>query len=420
LSIKLDSDHLISEIIQILMYTETNNQDFLSLIQDETFIRLVNDAEGSEELLAELLSNNPPNRESIKYAIEFIRFNKANKTTMDAKDYNRILLDLQKQYKKKSSSSIFRAIPFYLRIAAILLIFFSIGSLVVYQKFVNDPLTQFAQRNVVDGNHAMIVLSDGSYQTLKNNDSYIDYKSTNGEVIIKNRDQKDIIDNSSNQKDAVLNQVVVPFGQRQRVLLSDGTFVLLNAGSKLTFPASFNGKYREVFLKGEAFFEVSKNANKPFIVKTDQIDIRVLGTTFNVTAYENEQFVTTVLLEGKVNVEQKDKLFANKKFILSPGQACFYSVVDKYANIKEVNVDDYVLWKDGLYKFNDMPLRDVVYRVRRYYNLDVQIRDEHLANTLVSGKLVLTDDIAEVVKYLSKTMEGRYEKISESSYILVQ
>lgn len=402
------------------MDTEANKPDFLSLIQDESFIKRVTEAEFSAEILHELLKQNPQNRESIRYAFEFIRVNRANKTTMDAKDYNRILNKLQKQYKTKSSPRLIGIIPIYLRVAAILLVFLSVGSVIVYQKFHSDPLTQFVNQTVADGSQTMIVLSDGTRQPLKNNDSFIDYKSTNGEVIVKNKDQEEKIDNSSIQKEAVLNQVVVPYGQRQRVLLSDGTLVQLNAGSKLAFPASFTGKTREVFLKGEGFFEVSKNAQMPFIVRTNQIDIKVLGTTFNISAYAEEQFVTTVLLEGKVNIEEKDKLFTNEKFTLTPGQACFYSIADKHSNIKEVNVNDYVLWKDGLYKFEDMPLREVVNRVRRYYNMSIQISDEHLANTLVSGKLVLTGDFAEVMQYLSKTVEGVIEKTKDGTYILKQ
>lgn len=402
------------------MDIETNKPDFLSLIQDEIFIKLVTETEGSDEFLKELLDRNPQNRESIKYAFEFIRVNMGNKTAMDAKDYNRILNKLQTQYKKKSSQPFFSVIPLYLRVAAMILVILSVGSVIVYQKFTSDPLTQFANQTVVDESQAMIVLSDGTSQPLKNSDSFIDYKSANGEVIVKNKDKEELIDNSNTQKEAVLNQVVVPYGQRQRVLLSDGTLVQLNAGSKLTFPASFSGKTREVFLKGEGFFEVSKNAQMPFIVKTDQIDIRVLGTTFNISAYGDEQFVTTVLLEGKVNVEQKDKIFANEKLTLVPGQGCFYSVADRHSNVKEVNVNDYVLWKDGLYKFEDMPLREVANRVRRYYNMNIQVNDEQLANTLVSGKLVLTDDFTEVMQYLSKTVEGDIEKTKDGIYILKQ
>jgi hypothetical protein len=402
------------------MDIETNKSDFLSLIQDESFIKRVAEAEDSDKILQELVNQNPQNRDTIHYAFEFIRVNRANKSTMDAKDYNQILIELQKQYKKKSSSRFFSSIPLYMRVAAMILVILSVGSVIVYQKFASDPLTQFAHQNVADGSQSMIVLSDGTSQPLKNNDSFIDYKTTNGEVIVKNKDQEEQIDNSITQKEAVLNQVVVPFGQRQRILLSDGTLVQLNSGSKLTFPATFSGKTREVFLKGEGFFEVSKNAQMPFIVKTDQIDIRVLGTAFNISAYGDEQFVTTVLLEGKVNVEQKDKLFANEKLTLAPGQACFYSVANKHSNVKEVNVNDYVLWKDGLYKFEDMPLREVANRVRRYYNMNVLVSDEQLANTLVSGKLVLTDDFAEVLQYLSKTVEGDIEKTKDGIYILKQ
>jgi len=400
------------------MDIETNKIDFLSLIQDESFIDLVHKTENPDELLQELIKQDPKNGESIKYAFEFIRINKGNRIKMDQVSYDRILRQIKKQQNTKPFSHHYRHIPLFIRVAAIIIVILSIGSLVVYQKFAIDPLTQFAHKNIADDSQSMIVLSDGSSQVLKKSDSFIDYNSTDGEVIVKNKGQEEIIRNIANKEEAILNQVVVPFGQRQKILLSDGTLVQLNAGSRLTFPANFTGKTREVFLKGEGFFEVSKNVEMPFIVKTDQIDIKVLGTTFNISAYENEQYVTTVLLEGKVNVVQKDKLFANEKHILSPGQGCFYSVANKHSVVKEVNVNDYILWKSGLYKFSDMPLRDVVSRVCRYYNLNIQIGNEHLSNVLVSGKLVLSDDATQVMQYLSKTVEGQYKISPEGIFII--
>ncbi|MDP2060534.1 MAG: FecR domain-containing protein, partial [Flavobacteriaceae bacterium] len=239
-----------------------------------------------------------------------------------------------------------------------------------------------------------------------------------GEVVVKNTEEEERIVNSKAQKNPVLNQVVVPFGQRHKVLLSDGTLVQLNAGSKLTFPAIFLGKTREVYLKGEGFFEVSKNTKQPFIVKTDHIDIQVLGTTFNVSAYEDESFMTTVLVEGKVNVSQKGKRLANEEYTLAPGQGCFYSIHSKSSVVKNVDVNEHVLWKDGLYNFKDKPLCDVVSRVHKYFNRPIHIENEKLASTLVSGKLVLSDDIAEVMEYLSKTVEGKYEVTPDGLIVL--
>jgi ferric-dicitrate binding protein FerR (iron transport regulator) len=396
-----------------------NKSDFLALVQDEAFINLVNASENPDKLLEELVKENPANSDSIRYAFEFIQVNLSDKTKLNSEDFNRILKNIQNSYRKKPYLRYLNFIP-QLRIAAVILIILSIGSLVIYHQYAKDPLNQFAQSYAAEGNQAMIVLSDGSKQVLKNNESFIDYNSTEGEVLIKNNNVEEIIENKNDVKDAVLNQVVVPYGQSQKILLSDGTLVQLNAGSTLTFPATFSGKTREVYLKGEGFFEVHKNEKIPFIVTTDYIDIKVLGTTFNVSAYDDEHFASTVLVEGKVNVSQKNKMLANDEYTISPGQGCFYSVSDQKSVVNDVDVNNYILWRDGLYKFHDMPLIDIVRRVHKYYNLPIQIEDEKLANTLVSGKLVLSDDFSEVIQYLSKTMEGRYEKTKDGIYILKQ
>ncbi|MCK9618693.1 MAG: FecR domain-containing protein [Lentimicrobiaceae bacterium] len=401
------------------MSKNKNITDFLSLIQDEAFINQVNKTENPNELLEELVERNAGNSDSIRYAFEFIQVNLSNRTEMGSEDFDQILKNIQNHFKRKTYLPYLNFIP-QLRIAAIILVIISIGSLVIYHHFAKDPLSQFAQSNATDSNQATIVLSDGSTRVLKNNDSFIDYNSTDGEVLIKSDYEQKKIENKNNIKDAVFNQVVVPCGQRKKVWLSDGTLVYLNAGSSLTFPATFYGKTREVYLKGEGFFEVSRNEKVPFIVKTNHIDVKVIGTTFNVSAYNDECIVSAVLVEGKVEVSQKNQILANDEFTLAQGQGLFYSVNSKNSVVNEVDVDDFVLWKDGLFKFHDMPLVDIVRRVQKYYSLPIQIDGEKLANILVSGKLVLSEDFCEVMKYLSKTIEGSYEKTHDGIYILKQ
>lgn len=402
----------------------TNKTDFLSLIQDEDFIRMVINDPDPNELLKKMQEENPDLGKNLQYAFEFIRVNHGNKVKMHPEDFNEVLSNIQLHLKAKSKSRVQRLFPMPLRIAASILIILSITSIIVYKQFGKDPLTEFAQKQHEGADKALIVLSDGTTKELKNNDSFIDYTSSEGEVVVKNteeeEEEEERIGNSKIQKNPVLNQVVVPFGQRHKVLLSDGTLVQLNAGSKLTFPAAFTGKTREVYLKGEGFFEVSKNEKQPFIVKTDYIDIKVLGTTFNIAAYDDERILTTVLVEGKVNVSQKDKLLANDVYTLSPGQGCFYSIDTKNSVVKNVDVTEHILWKEGLFNFKDKPLRDVVSRVHKYFNRPIQIENDRLANTLVSGKLVLSDDIAEVTEYLAKTVEGNYEITADGLIVLKQ
>jgi transmembrane sensor len=398
----------------------TDKTDFISLVQDEAFIQSVIGAENPKELLEELQKKNPDQSEILLYAFEFILVNRGNKVKMSQKEYNRLLDNIHLHLKKKPKNRYHRLFPLPMRVAASILVIISVCTIVFYRQIEKDPLTKFAQMEYEKEGQALIFLSDGTKKVLKNNNSFIDYSSAQGEVVVKDTGEEERIGNRKAEKNAVLNQVVVPYGQRHKVLLSDGTLVQLNAGSKLTFPATFSGKFREVYLSGEGFFEVQKNEQQAFIVKTEYTDIKVIGTAFNVTAYDDERFMTTILVEGKVTVSQKDKLLGNEEFTLAPGQGCFYTIDTKSSVVRDVDVNDYVLWKEGLYNFGDKPLRDVVSRVHKYFNHPVIIESDILANTLISGKLVLSDNIAEVVEYLSKTVEGRYEITPEGLIVIKQ
>ena len=267
----------------------------------------------------------------------------------------------------------------------------------------------------------MIILSDGSNHILGVNNSHIEYTKNGGEVIVKGqKSSEERIENKANSDELVINQIVVPFGRRHSLTLSDGTQVYLNSGSKLVFPAEFKGKTREVYLKGEGYFEVEKNPARPFIVKTDHIDIKVLGTVFNISAYSDDQTVSAVLVEGSVHVSQKDKLFNNAEYLLQPGQGCFYSVKNSNSEVKRVNLADYISWKDGLYQFHNRTLREIVEIVKKYYNITINIENEKLANTIISGKLVLTEESEDVMDYLAKTLEARYTRKDKSSYLILE
>lgn len=394
--------------------------DFLSLVQDEKFIRRVRESDRPGELLNDLIREHPEERIAICYAFEFIRMNLIERKRMDPDDFNKILKKIKRKskYTRDSGQGKFY-ISGFLK-AAVILLFFTIGTFLIYE-FSGNSYRSFIKGGMSEGGQALIVLSDGSKRILENNDSYIEYKSDQGEVIIRNENEgEEKIKNECSNKNLSLNKVVVPYGQRHTVRLNDGTIVQLNSGSKLVFPVTFSGKKREVYLKGEGFFEVRKNDKSPFIVKTAYIDVKALGTIFNVSAYEDEKRAVAVLVEGKVKVSQKDKILANEEFTLKPGEACFYSVSTQESVVKDVDVTDYTSWTEGLFQFKDLALVDVVRRVRKYYNTPIQIEGEQFAKTLISGKLVLSDNIDEVMRYLSRTMEGRYSKAEDGSYILKQ
>ncbi len=393
------------------------NSKFIDLIKDDKFIQLVKESKNPDHLLENLILKNPENSKDIQYAFEFIMLAKNDQKTLNRNDANTILKSIEKRLQKNKQKD--KTYISGLKIASVIFIIVALGSLLFYYQITKDPLKQFAEKDQGKGDQALIILSNGSEHVLASNDSKIDYNFSLGEVIIEKKEkEEEKLRNSAATNLTVLNQVIVPYGQRQRIVLSDGTTVKLNAGSKMAFPAVFSGKNREVYLKGEGFFEVHKDSCHPFIVKTDFVDVKVLGTTFNISAYEDESVASTVLVEGSVNVSQKNKILGNQSFVLSPGEGCFYSVNDEKSDIRNIDVNFYTSWKDGIYQFKNMPLLELVRKVKKYYNIPIQIEGQELSATRLSGKLVISDEINEVMQYIAKTLEGRFEKNKDGIYII--
>jgi len=396
-----------------------NDIDFVSLLQNETFLNLVMDTYGLVNQLDVLDKEFPGQREAIAYAVEFVNANISDQKTMQPNDVTAIWHNI-KEYSSQNRRFTFNQFIShdFWKVAAVF-IFVLASSIFTYQLHTKDSLEEIAAtKTVVNDQEALIILSDGSTHKLSEKDSLIEYSANGGEIIVKNDKQEERLENLNNSKTETINQIIVPFGRRHSIILSDGTRVQLNSGSRLVFPAEFSDKNREVYLKGEGYFEVFKNPNKPFIVKTDFVDIKVLGTVFNISAYEDEQIASTVLVEGKVVVSQKSKLFGLTEKNLSPGQGCFYSSATKTSDIRNVNLYDYISWKDGIFIFKDKALINVVSRLEKYYHKKILIEGVILPNTLISGKLVLSDNIDEVIQYLAKTMEARYEKNEKGVLII--
>ena len=395
-----------------------NSNDFILLLQDEKFLDLVKHTDGLGNQLDVLERAYPGQREAIFYAVEFLKVNLSKSELMVADDASRIWRVIIEQSAQNKGNA-FRKIFFHdlWKVAAIFIVILA-SSILVYHRLSDTPLVKIAVTKPVVTDEAMLILSDGTMHKLSKNDSHIEYSSDGGSVVVKDDMEEEKIDNFHTSKTANLNQIIVPYGHRHIATLSDGTRVQLNSGSQLVFPAEFSGKSREVYLRGEGYFEVFKDGGKPFIVKTDFFDTKVLGTVFNISAYDDEQFASAVLVEGKIVVLQKNKLIGDAEKILTPGQGCFYSSATEISEIRNIDVYDYISWKDGLFLFKDKPLNNIIRRVEKYYNKKILIEEGELPDILISGKLVLSDDIELVMAYLTKTLVARYEKNEEGNYTI--
>lgn len=194
-----------------------------------------------------------------------------------------------------------------------------------------------------------------------------------------------------------LVEIYAGTGMHKEVWLSDSTKVVLNAGSTLKYPEHFNGSQREVSLTGEAFFEVTHNAEKPFIVLLDGVQTKVLGTTFNVQAYADEPSVEVTLITGKVLVSKT----GNKdSVILTPSMQGIFDKKEQHLVSKTVSTGNILAWKNNLFSFENEPLPDVLRSLSRYYHVSFNYKEIDIQNVQISGEFK-NDDLQNILQGLT-------------------
>nr|WP_281501004.1 FecR family protein [Cellulophaga sp. F20128] len=221
--------------------------------------------------------------------------------------------------------------------------------------------------------------------------------TSNGEEIVYNKKK-------SNSKDEIAyNTLTVPRGGQFYLVLSDGTKVWLNSESKLIYPVNFvDGMLRKVELVyGEAYFDVSpsiEHKDTKFLVFNDHQEVEVLGTEFNIKAYNNEDSIYTTLVEGKVsvsNMESKQKLIPNQQTKLN--------LKNKSIGVQEVDVYSEISWKKGLFSFKGKTLKEIMVVLTRWYDFEVEFANEELENVKFNGVLSKKDSIKEILNVIKKT-----------------
>jgi len=305
----------------------------------------------------------------------------------------------------------------FMKYAAIGLIFTAIGGLLVYLNIGKEnPYQDFARQTIVVPTSAqgpLLITSNGANVNLKKSSSTVDY-SQSGSVILNN----DSVLKTPEEDTNAMNQLVIPYGNQSRIVLSDNTVVWLNAGSRLVYPTHFNGKTREVLLIGEGFFEVAKNAENPFIVKVSGIDIRVLGTKFNVSAYSEDNLIQTVLSEGSVAIRSTGAKFYEKDIVIRPNQMASFDKTTNNTKISNVSSDASYLWTKGLISFDNVDFSVVIKKVERFYNISIKFSDRQKEIMRISGKLDLKRSRKEVIEYLEKVSLSSFELINENQYMI--
>lgn len=210
------------------------------------------------------------------------------------------------------------------------------------------------------------------------------------------------------------NTVIVPPGQRINLILADNSNVWLNANTTLRYPAQFSRKSRTVYLDGEAYFDVSKNKIKPFIVKTEQGDVKVTGTSFNVEAYSKYNSFETSLFTGSVDIYRNEVKLAS----LNPNEKSTLEN-DKLLVSNITDTDEY-LWRKGLIAFNDKKLEDILLSLEKYFDIDIYIDTKNLTQHTYTGKFRQSDGIDYALRVLQKSINFTYDRDEDSGKIYIK
>ncbi len=340
------------------------------------------------------------------------RINEDEKTRLRNRIHHSIKKHAIESKRKRKKRSI------YFSVAASVLFIFGI-SFFYEMKESRSYIEQYVEVNQttapIHNGEVKIVLNNQKIINLKEEAPSIVY-TNNGETIRVNNE--DIAHKDTISKKEVFNSIIVPYGKRSFITLSDGSKVWMNSGSKLTYLANFKEDKREVYLEGEAIFEVTHNKERPFYVVTKDNRVEVLGTVFNVSNYSDDDFTETTLKSGSVEIKYaSNSLFGTSTTRITPGTMASYNRSTKEIHKKTVNVDEYMSWRDGFFIFHSESLTNILRKVSRYYNVKITVNETALKELKFSGSLDLRDTIEEVMELLKETSKFNYQKIDNQIII---
>lgn len=312
-------------------------------------------------------------------------------------------IDIERLKEKKHSETVVKPKTITRRLwivaaSAAVLALCVIGGLFAIKNRTEDRAQRYANDVAPGGNRAILTLADGRKIDLTDSKTG-ELATTNGLSVKKAANGLlvfSVVNNDSADEDGKNNSITTPAGGQYQINLPDGTQVWLNAETKFSFPSHFNGKNRWVTLDGEAYFEVSKDKNHPFIVKSSKQQVEVLGTHFNINSYENSLGTKTTLLEGSVKVKG-----AGGEKVIAPGEQSV-----SYTNRIEVNAVDPALaidWKNGEFRFKNESLPSIIQKLSRWYGVQFVMASSYAQMPSFSGSVSRFDNISEVLKMLEET-----------------
>ncbi|MBM1105463.1 FecR domain-containing protein [Aurantibacter crassamenti] len=364
----------------------------------------------SEKELLELHNwlNKPNNQSQLESYIRI--YYDLNLTTLkndEEKAYSKVLneIDLQQKPKKK-------LIPNWLKYAATIALIIGFGYILR-----NGLFFEKSSNKIVPKNDAITLeLDNGSIKKIDISKS-TKVKDSNGRLIVEqNKNRLKYSKTTTGKSSLVYNKIHIPYGKKLEIELSDGTQVYLNSGSSLRYPVDFSSfPNRLVQLSGEGYFKVAKNSSRPFIVKCDSLNVKVLGTEFNVSAYDNESNIDVVLVEGSVNLNNGN-LSSGKSVNLKPGEKGSYSQAKNIA-VEMVNTEIYTSWIDGYLIFRNLTFDEITERLERHYNVEIENANAELGKEIFNASFHNVE-IEKVLSFFNDTHAIAY--VIENNKVLIK
>ena len=327
---------------------------------------------------------------------------KKNIEKLSTEEKQEIFIQVQKKIDKKQRQKRIRMYLSAFTAACVILTVFLLNPFTNRTIPSEEETLSHVINHAINEKDIQLILTDNKTITFQK-DADIKY-SEKGEITVSTEDEQ-IKTSETATKDASYNTLIVPKGKRSSLTLADGTKVWINSGTTLQFPTQFNSERRDIRVEGEIFIDVVKDKTRPFYVSTSRMIIDVVGTRFNVSAYNEDAEHAVVLVEGCVNISvdsEKASLLPNQILSASMGEI----------SVKEVDVNNYVSWKDGYLQFTSEPLTNILKRLSRYYDIPIHY-EENSAMLKCNGKLFLFDNIKEVLETISNTIPISY-KIEET------
>jgi ferric-dicitrate binding protein FerR (iron transport regulator) len=384
------------------------NTDEKEFLQNSDFIAwaLTGDSE-IEQDLAETLKSNPEKQAAFDRAMKELNQIAINKQQLTAAEDEMLKQRILRSAASRRRQQTIRHITRYAAAAAVAAIIF----LSLYYYFINagEKEEKFLSENIIIGENMddkeISLISDAAVTTFsKDVKVRID---SNGKTIVSEENGTETILPTSGSK---MNKLIVPYGKRSQLELSDGTKVWLNSGSVLEFPATFTTSDRIINLAGEMYIEVEPDT-RPFYVNTADFRVKVYGTKFNISAYTGTEAQSVVLVEGRVSVKSRSK----DETFLSPSEklACTPAW-----SKQKVDIAEYISWKDGYIMLDHTPIVSVLKRLEKYYNLSFDIQENiNLESHTCTGKIYLSEDLDEVINAVAILSSTKYTRKEKTIYI---